>query len=122
MTDLLDDYYSGVLTIPPGVTYDGKNYTVTSIGEYALASSYYITSVKLPNTIESIQADIFKRIPYLAPTRPLCMFSTLHGFILPLKSVLEAHNALDEKWRENVSIIMSFFKVGGKAYSIQSGL
>lgn len=67
---------------------------------------------------DSLFANIFKSIPYLALARPLCMFSNLHGFILPLKRILEAHNALDENWRENVSIIMGFFKVGGRAYSI----
>ena len=71
---------------------------------------------------DGLFTDIFKRIPYLAPTRPLCEFSILHGFILPLKKILETHNALDENWRENVSIIMKFFKVGGKAYSFQSSL
>ena len=69
---------------------------------------------------DSLFANIFKSIPYLAPARPLSMFSNLHGYILPLKKILEDHNALDENWRENVSIIMGFFRVGGRAYSIQT--
>ena len=67
---------------------------------------------------DSMFVDIFKKIPYLAPTRPLCEFSILHGFILPLRDILKTYNALDQSWRENVSIIMNFFKVGGKACSI----
>ena len=68
---------------------------------------------------DSLFVDIFKTIPYLAPTRPLCEFSILHGFILPLRDILKAHNALGTNWRENVGIIMKFFGVGGKAYSIK---
>lgn len=44
---------SGTLTIPESVTYNGVNYTVTSIGEYAFRWCG-ISSVNLPNTITSI--------------------------------------------------------------------
>lgn len=66
--------------------------------------------------------DIFRRIPYLAPSRPYCAFSTLHGFILPLRDILKAHNALGNNWRENVGTIMKFFGVGGSGFSIQSSI
>ena len=69
---------------------------------------------------DSLFADIFKTIPYLAPTRPLCEYSILHGFILPLRDILKAHNALGTNWRENVGIIMKFFGVGGKVVVVKS--
>ena len=73
-----------------------------------------------------ITDDLFttfiKIIPYLAPARPYGMYSKLHGFILPLKNNLNAHNALDEHWVETVSIIMKFFRIGGGGNTISERL
>ena len=69
---------------------------------------------------DSLFVDIFRRIPYLAPSRPYGAFSTLHGFILPLRDTLKSHNAIDNNWRKNVSTIMKFFGVGGSGFSLQS--
>lgn len=71
---------------------------------------------------DSLFVDIFKKIPYLAPARPICGLSILHGFILPLRDILKAHNVLDQNWKENVRIIMKFFHAGGRAYDIRSSL
>jgi hypothetical protein len=67
---------------------------------------------------DELFTSIIKRIPYLAPARPFGMYSKLHGFILPLKNILEAHNAVDEHWMETVSTIMNFFRIGGGGYTI----
>lgn len=61
---------------------------------------------------------ILKKIPYLAPARPLGMYSKLHGFILPLKEILKANDALDEHWMKTVDIIMEYFRIGGSGYTI----
>ena len=45
---------SGILTIPSTVTYSGRTYSVTSIGEVAFASCSGLTSVKIPNSVTSI--------------------------------------------------------------------
>lgn len=71
---------------------------------------------------DNLFVDIFRRIPHLAPSRPYGAFSTLHGFILPLRDILKAHNALGNNWRENVGTIMKFFGVGGSGFSIQSSI
>lgn len=51
--------YSGVVTIPPSVTYDGKTYSVTAIGEQAFYYESDITSVSIPETVTSIGAEAF---------------------------------------------------------------
>lgn len=46
--------YTGAVTIPSTVTYNGTTYTVTGIGKSAFATSAGLTSVTLPNTITYI--------------------------------------------------------------------
>ena len=71
---------------------------------------------------DELFTSIIKKIPYLAPARPYGMYSKLHGFILPLKNILNAHNAVDEHWMESVSTIMKFFRIGGGGYTISERL
>ena len=49
-----DDYYSGDVTIPSSVTYNGTEYSVTSIGFYAFWSCIGLTSITIPNSVTSI--------------------------------------------------------------------
>lgn len=46
--------YSGKVEIPESITYYGKNYTVTQIGEMAFYGCTGLTSISIPNTITSI--------------------------------------------------------------------
>lgn len=46
--------YSGSVVIPTSVTYNGKTYQVTSIGDYAFWSCSDLTSVTIPNSVTSI--------------------------------------------------------------------
>ena len=71
---------------------------------------------------DELFTSIIKKIPYLAPARPYGMYSKLHGFILPLKNILVAHNAVDEHWMESVGTIMKFFRIGGGGYTISERL
>ena len=48
------NYYSGHVDIPPYFTYEGVNYSVTSIGEYAFQRCWDLTSVTIPNSVTSI--------------------------------------------------------------------
>ena len=46
--------YSGNVVIPENVTYNGNNYSVTSIGEYAFRNCNGLTSINIPNSVTSI--------------------------------------------------------------------
>ena len=50
-----DNTYSGDVTIPAKVTYDEKEYTVTSIGGSAFQGCVKLKSVSLPETLVSIE-------------------------------------------------------------------
>lgn len=55
--------YSGKITIPESVTYGGRLYSVTSIGNEAFYRSK-VTSVTIPNTVTSIGVGAFSRCQY----------------------------------------------------------
>ena len=57
--------YSGTVVIPESVTYNGKTYSVTSIGDYAFLGSiifanHSLKSVTIPNSVTSIGRLAFK--------------------------------------------------------------
>ena len=52
--------YTGVVTIPPSVTYEGKSYTVTKISYAAFAYCDKVTKVNLPNTLKTIDDQAFR--------------------------------------------------------------
>ena len=54
-----DHYYYGDIVIPSSVTYDGNNYIVTSIGEYAFSECTNLTSITIPNSVTSIGGAAF---------------------------------------------------------------
>ena len=51
--------YSGSFHVPESITYDGKQYTVTEVGEYAFAECGELLQVILPGTITKIGARAF---------------------------------------------------------------
>ena len=51
--------YSGNVVIPESVTYDGKTYSVTSIGSAAFWECTGLTSVTIPNSVTSIGNYVF---------------------------------------------------------------
>ena len=53
------DEYSGDVKIPESVTYNGKAYSVTSIGEYAFWVCSSLISVEIPNSVTSIGNSVF---------------------------------------------------------------
>ena len=46
--------YTGSVVIPASVTYDGADYSVTSIGNSAFSDCSGLTSVTIPNSVTSI--------------------------------------------------------------------
>ena len=51
--------YSGSVTIPETVTYNGTTYSVTSIDDYVFGCSSRLTSITIPNSITSIGDGAF---------------------------------------------------------------
>ena len=56
---LFSHAYSGDVTIPETVTYDGTNYSVTAIGHDAFTYCSGLTSVTIPNSVTSIGYSAF---------------------------------------------------------------
>ena len=56
-------FYKDIVVVPEKVTYDGKEYTVTAIGEKAFNHDDELLSVLLPSTIESIGMGAFRSCP-----------------------------------------------------------
>lgn len=51
--------YTGAVTIPATVTYMGKTFNVTSIGEYAFRDCTSLTSITIPSSIRDIKSYAF---------------------------------------------------------------
>lgn len=46
-----EEEYSGVVVIPKELTYQGRNYTVTAIGDYAFSGCHNMTSISIPESV-----------------------------------------------------------------------
>ena len=57
--NLLDNPYSGAVTIPETVEHDGTTYTVTSLGDQAFYDCGGVSSLTLPATVRSIGSYCF---------------------------------------------------------------
>jgi hypothetical protein len=53
------DNYSGKITIPEKITYDGTEYPVTKIGEWAFAYCRKLTSINIPTSVTSLEFAAF---------------------------------------------------------------
>lgn len=52
-------YYKGDVVIPDSVTYNGKTYAVTAIGNYAMELCYDLKSIYIPTTVRTIGKNAF---------------------------------------------------------------
>lgn len=61
------DEYTGTVTIPSSVTYNGATYSVTSIGYDAFSGCSGLTSVAIPNSVTSIGSSVFYNTSQYCP-------------------------------------------------------
>ena len=59
-SDTYSNEYSGAVTIPSSVTYNGKTYRVTSIGNEAFALCNSLANITIPNSVTSIGEYAFE--------------------------------------------------------------
>ncbi len=57
--DTYPERYTGKVVIPSSVTFDGKPYSVTQIGISAFQECTGITSITIPNTVETLEYGAF---------------------------------------------------------------
>ena len=58
-SDQYDNEYSGAVSIPSTITYNGTTYSITSIGYYAFGGCSSLTSITIPNSVTSIGVEAF---------------------------------------------------------------
>lgn len=56
-----DNEYTGSVNVPEKITYEGNEYNVTTIGEYAFCECDSLISVSLPKTTTTIKEDAFAK-------------------------------------------------------------
>lgn len=107
----LDNTYSGAVTIPQTVVYEGTTYTVTALGEQAFESATSVTSITLPPTIRSIGAHCFYNCSFSSLQLPDSLrFIADHAFLYSSISSLHLPACFEEYgdctfWARNLTSI-----------------
>ena len=57
--DAFYDSYKGDLVIPESISYNGKTYSVTSIGHLAISNCTSLNSITIPKSITTIEKSAF---------------------------------------------------------------
>lgn len=104
------DEYTGVVTIPSTVTYNGMTYTVTSIGRYAFEYCEKVTGIKIPDSVTKIKYYAFHRCKNLTSiTIPQGVVSIEEGVFaecINLKSIIVDNNNSVYDSRNNCNAII----------------
>lgn len=104
-------YYSGSVTITDKFTYDGVDYSVTSIGNNAFYYCSDLTSVSIPNSVTTIESYAF------------CKCSGLTSLIIPNSVTTIGSNAFSNcSGLTSVTIPNSVTRIGLYVFSDCSGL
>ena len=103
--------YSGAVTIPASVIYDGTTYCVTGIGDYAFCDCSSLTSITIPNSVTTIGQFTFSRC------------SSLTNITIPNSVTTIGSNAFSKcSSLTNVTIPNNITTIGSSAFNGCSGL
>ena len=87
-----DQYETGDIVIPSVVNNEGREYTVTSIGDNAFSEFWYLTSIIIPSTVKSIGAhafwDCIRLSSIVIPNSVTSIGACAFGFCSNLKSAV----------------------------------
>jgi hypothetical protein len=84
------NFYSGEVTIPSSVAYQGRTYTVNEIGDMAFVNCPNLTSVTIPNTITSIGVGAFSNTGLVSITIPNSVESIGEGLFVHCPDMVSA--------------------------------
>ena len=114
--------YSGNLIIPETVTYDGKTYSVTSIGSSAFYECSGLESITIPNSVTSIGSSAFYGCSGLTGVHifDLAAWCNIEFNSNPLSYA--HHLYLDGKEIKDLVIPNSVTSIGNSAFSGYSAL
>ena len=90
-------FYSGSIAIPNSVTYSGKTYSVTSIGEYAFYDCSGLNSVTIPNSVDCIYGEAFAGSGLTSINIPNCV-DEIHE-----KAFAECHDLISATLSNNLT-------------------
>ncbi len=84
------NFYSGEVTIPSSVAYQGRAYTVNEIGDLAFGNCQSLTSVTIPNTVVSIGVGAFTNSGLISITIPNSVESIGDGLFVHCPDMVSA--------------------------------
>ena len=117
--------YKGKIIVPETITYDGINYSVTSIGEKAFSYCPGLTSIEIPSSITSIGTDAFNICGLtkviIRNIAAWCEISFYDSFSNPL---ISANHLYDDNNTEIKDLVIpnSVTSIGNYAFSSCTGL
>ena len=82
--------YSGEVTIPSTVTYDGVTYTVTAVGGNAFQNCSSLTEITMPETVTAIGSSAFKGCSSLVSAKLPANASSIGAYAFQNCSSLES--------------------------------
>ena len=97
-------YYSTTVSIPSNVNYDGKTYSVTSIGDSAFYSCTSLQYIYLPNTINRIGSSSFNRC------------TSFYSISIPTSVTSIGENAFQQCKLTSIFLPNSVTKIGKSAF------
>ena len=116
----ISDYYGDVV-IPSSVTYNGRTYRVSSIGDYAFNYCKDLTSVSIPSSVKSISGNPFTNCSSLTSIN-VDSRNTVYDSRNNCNAIIETATNTLISGCQNTTIPENVRSIGGSAFSGCSGL